>query len=231
MCGRFALLAHQELLRDRFGIDKFEATIEERYNIAPDQHVPVIIKEDSQIKLVEMKWGFLPFWSKEPTTEYSTINARSESAHVRPAFRFSFAKRRCLIPVSGFYEWKGPSGNRTPHFIRLKNQEPFAFAGLYDIWKSEDGKTEIRSFTILTTEPNADMESIHNRMPVILEGPNEKVWLNADETVEELRKLMFPYPGGLLESYEVSRYVNKPENLGPKCIEPVRVDQLTLELD
>jgi putative SOS response-associated peptidase YedK len=220
MCGRFNFLTHQEELRERFGVKKFKFEINPRYNVAPSQKIAAII-QDQDIKLVGMRWGLIPFWSKEPTTKYSLINARVETILNKRAYSRPFKKWRCLIPATGFYEWKKVGKIKTPMHIRLKSKELFAFAGIYNPWKSPSKKT-VLSCSIITTTPNNVMKPIHNRMPVILRKKDETTWINPDiEDTEILIDMLKPYLNRPLEAYEISPYVNKPGNEGPQCIVPV----------
>lgn len=222
MCGRFALFSHMKALAERFGVKRVEFDPGPRYNISPDEEISVTVSEDRSRKIVGMKWGLIPFWAKEPKTEYSTINARAETLAARPTFRHAFEKRRCLIPVDGFFEWSGRSGLKTPHFIRRPDRQPFAFAGLYDVWRSKEDDKTVLSATIVTTTPNAVLWPIHDRMPVILDRDEEETWLSTDtEDVDQLRSLMDPAPDEELEAIVVSTYVNKPSNKGSQCIAPV----------
>ena len=219
MCGRYVLYSPIEVLIARFGIKQATFGLTPRYNIAPEQEIPVIIQSD-EMRLVGMRWGLIPFWTKQPSSDYSTINARAETLELKPTYRHSFRNRRCLIPSDGFYEWKGTAGRKTPYFIRLRSQEPFAFAGLYDIWEPPEGMT-VTSAAIVTTTPNELLSKIHNRMPVILSPEEQATWLdreNNDPSV--LRAMLDPYPSEEMEVYRVSTYVNTPSNEGPTSIVP-----------
>jgi putative SOS response-associated peptidase YedK len=221
MCGRFNFLTHQEELRERFEISKFEFEVTPRYNIAPSQKIATII-QDQDIKLVGMRWGLIPFWAKEPKTKYSMINARVETILDKRAYSRPFKKWRCLIPATGFYEWKKVGKIKTPMHIRLKSKELFAFAGIYNPWKSPSG-SYVLSCSIVSTTPNNIMEPIHNRMPVILQKKDESTWINPEhEDTEKLLGLLKPYPDRQLEAYEISTYVNKPRNEGPQCITSIQ---------
>jgi putative SOS response-associated peptidase YedK len=217
MCGRFGLFSPAEIIVAKFGIKETTIELAPRYNVAPEQDIAVIIQNDAR-KLVEMRWGLIPFWTKEPALDLSTINARAETLELKPTYRHSFKNRRCLIPVDGFYEWKGKAGTKTPYFIRLKSQEPFAFAGLYDLWESPTAEV-IASATIVTTTPNELLSWIHNRMPVILSDNEYETWLSKENVDPSLLKsLLDPFPSAAMQAYEVSTYVNSPSNEGPKCI-------------
>jgi putative SOS response-associated peptidase YedK len=182
---------------------------------------PVVIVEHDQRVLKLMKWGLVPFWAKDEKIGYKMINARSEGIESKPSFRDPFKKRRCLVLSDGFYEWKKfDAKTKVPYFIRLKSGEPFAFAGLWDIW--DKGDEPLETFTIMTTENNELMEPIHNRMPVILHEKDEGLWLDPElKDPEKLTPLLKPYPSEEMELYVVSTVVNSPKNDVPDCIEPV----------
>ncbi|RDE14783.1 MAG: hypothetical protein C4K47_03630 [Candidatus Thorarchaeota archaeon] len=218
MCGRFGLFSPAGILVAKFGIGQVMAELKPRYNVAPEQEIAVIIQNDVR-KLVEMRWGLIPFWTKEPASDFSTINARAETIEVKPTYRHSFKNRRCLIPTDGFYEWKGKVGNKTPYFVRLKSREPFAFAGLYDLWESPTAEVNA-SATIVTTVPNELLSKIHNRMPVILSRDEYDMWLTKEKVDSSvLKALLDSYPSIDMEVFSVSSFVNNPSNEGPRCIE------------
>jgi putative SOS response-associated peptidase YedK len=218
VCGRFGLFSPAEILVAKFGINQVIAELTPRYNVAPQHDIAVIIENNGR-NLVDMRWGLIPFWTKEPSNGLSTINARSETLDLKPTYRNSFRNRRCLIPADGFFEWAGKAGSRTPYFIRLKSREPFAFAGLYDLWESPTAEV-IASATIVTTQPNELLSGIHNRMPVILSSEEYGTWLSKDKVESLLLKAMLdPFPSAEMEAYSVSSFVNSPSNEGPRCIE------------
>ena len=168
-----------------------------------------------------MRWGFVPFWAKDPKIGNRLINARAETVATKQAFRVSFKRRRCLVPTTGFYEWKKSNDSKTPYYVHLKNDDLFAFAGIYDRWKDSDGN-ELLSFAIITTDANSLMKRIHNRMPVMLEREDEETWLKEgvlDD--EELAEILTPYPSGEMETYLVSKAVNNPRNESEELIRPV----------
>ena len=227
MCGRFALLTHAEALIERFGVEEVIKRPEPRYNIAPSQNVTVVVQRGTR-QLTEMHWGLVPSWAKDVSVGNRMINARAESIAEKPAFRAAFKKRRCLIISDGFYEWRKVGKVKTPMHIRLKNREPFAFAGLYEYWKTKSGKM-LESCAIVTTTPNEMLTSIHNRMPVILSPEKEEEWLNPDnQNVSDLIQMLRPYSSKQMEAFEVSDFVNSPSNQGPLCIRPVDTSSIKL---
>lgn len=220
MCGRFALLTHAEALIERFGVEEVIKRPEPRYNIAPSQDVTVVVQKETR-QLTEMRWGLVPSWATDVSIGNRMINARVETIAEKPAFRVAFKKRRCLILADGFYEWQKAGKVKVPTHIRLKTREPFAFAGIYEYWKTKSGKI-LESCSIVTTTPNEIMSKIHHRMPVILNEHDEEAWLNPDnQDVEILMSLLNPYQSKKMETFEVSDFVNSPSNQGPLCTRPV----------
>ncbi len=226
MCGRFSLVADPDDLREAFPwLNIPITTAAPRYNIAPSQPVAVI-PNDGKHQLDYFVWGLIPSWTKDPTIGNRMINARAETLIEKPSFRTAFRRRRCLIPADGFYEWKAAPGKKakTPMYVRMKSGDLFAFAGLWESWSSPDGST-IQSCTIITTEPNALMKDIHNRMPVILLPSVYEQWLVPGEVdARRFEGLLLPYPAEEMTAFEVSTLVNSPANDLPACIEPVRED-------
>ncbi len=221
MPGRFSQATELEVLKNRFGFSGSGISLNPRYNIAPRQEVPIVVGEDKRV-LKMMRWGLVPFWSKDESIGDNMINARAETVTQKLSFKNSFKERRCLVLVDGFYEWKDDEkkGSKIPYRFVLKSREPFAFAGLWDIWKKPGGNT-LLSFTIITTEANDLIHTIHNRMPVILSEKNEDIWLDQDmKDDNRLLPLLVPYPSDHMQAYEVSTLVNSPKNDSPECIEP-----------
>jgi putative SOS response-associated peptidase YedK len=222
MCGRFSLTIDPESLQAAFPDFSIPGDIPPSYNIAPTQPIPVI-PNDGENKLDFFRWGLIPSWTKpDKVGKYSLINARSETAAEKPSFKNSFRRRRCLILADGFYEWSKPTGGgpKTPYYFTLIDHQPFAFAGLWEIWNSPDGD-QIKSACILTTSPNQIVKPVHERMPVILDSADYQAWLDPDEIKsEDLQDLMKPFPGERMDSYPVSTYVNSPKNNSPLCIQP-----------
>lgn len=222
MCGRFTLTADPDQLREAFPwLEIPEGALTPRYNIAPSQPVAVI-PNDGKNRLDFFVWGLIPSWAKDPSIGNRLINARAESAHEKPAFRGALRRRRCLIPADGFYEWKSLPDRKAkqPMYIRRIDDQPFAFAGLWEVWNAPDG-SQIPSCTILTTQPNDLLRPIHNRMPVILSPEAYTTWLTPEEVaLETLQRWLKPYPSLEMKMYPVSTLVNNPANEVPACIQP-----------
>ena len=222
MCGRFTLTVDPADLQDSFTDYNFPTKFAPRFNIAPTQPV-LTIPNDGRQKADFFIWGLIPTWAKDPSIGNRLINARGETLAEKPSFRGSFKHKRCLILADGFYEWKKQPGTKTkiPHFIHMKDRQPFAFAGLWDEWNSPDG-SQIRSCTIVTTEPNDFMAPIHNRMPVILPPDAYAQWLDTTpQSREKLDPLIKPYPAEKMAAYPVSTLVNNPKNDHAECVVPV----------
>jgi putative SOS response-associated peptidase YedK len=222
MCGRFTLTIDPAELKERFGDYIFPSQFAPRFNIAPSQPV-LAIPNDAANKAEFLVWGLIPSWAKDLSIGSRLINARAETLGEKPSFRGSFKYKRCLIPADGFYEWKTQPGVKTriPHFIHMKDRQPFAFAGLWDHWNSPDGST-IKSCTIVTTEPNPLMAGLHNRMPVILKPEDYQQWLDpAPRTPESLARLLRPFPDDRMAAYPVSTLVNSPANDRAELVVPV----------
>ncbi|QBP42313.1 SOS response-associated peptidase [Paenisporosarcina antarctica] len=219
MCGRFSLFANFQEIEERFGQASFDADdYEESYNIAPSQMVLSVINDGSKNRLGFLKWGLIPPWAKDEKIGYKMINARSETVHEKPSFRNALKNKRCLIVADSFYEWKRTDERKVPMRIKMKNNELFAMAGLWESWKTPNGKL-VHTCTILTTEPNDLMSTIHDRMPVILKQQDEYNWLNPTvKNGDDLKRFMVPLEDGLLEAYEVSDKVNSPKNNDPELI-------------
>ena len=168
MCGRFTLSISLAELQLRFSFPADDIEHPERYNIAPTQTVLTVVNQGQEQNLAEyMRWGLVPSWAKDISIGSRMINARAETIAEKPSFKRALQKRRCLVLSDGFYEWKRTGKDKQPMYIGLESGEPFGMAGLWEAWKSPDGEW-LHSCTIITTEPNSLMESIHNRMPVIL---------------------------------------------------------------
>ena len=220
MCGRFNLITNGDALVDFFQLEQgLELT--PRYNIAPSQTVPVVRNEGSGRHLALHRWGLVPAWAKDPKTGYRMINARAETVAEKPAFRTAFRRRRCLIPATGFYEWKAVQGGKQPYHIRISEGRLFAFAGLWERWTNPEGGI-LESCTIIVTSANEAVSPIHDRMPVIPDPADYVLWLDPDvDDPVELLPLLRPCPAHWLESYPVTKAMGNPGYDGPECIEPI----------
>ena len=222
MCGRFTLTVDPAELQDAFGDYIFPDQFAPRFNIAPSQPVLAIPNNGKNMADFFM-WGLIPSWSKDPSIANKLINARGETIAEKPSFRGGFKYKRCLILTDGFYEWKAVQGEKTktPYYIHMKDRKPFAFAGLWDEWQSPDGGA-LRTCTIITTEPNELMSTLHNRMPVILDSADSSQWLDpAPRTPESLLPLIRSFPADRMSAYPVSTMVNSPGNDRAECVLPV----------
>jgi putative SOS response-associated peptidase YedK len=218
MCGRYTLTNPQKL-SDRFAAQNELDALRASWNVAPSQTMPVVTR-NSPNRLELMKWGLVPAWSKEPKTKFSTINARVETLSEKPMFRNLVRNRRCIVPASGFYEWKREGEKKTPYYFYLKDTDIFGFAGLYDIWSDGNGG-ELRTYTVITVPANEVMEPVHDRMPAILSKEAEGYWLDpAFQVPFDLTAMLSPYPANLMQAYPVSDDVNSPRNNVPVLIEP-----------
>lgn len=218
MCGRFTQHHTPEEVAERFEIETTDYLFEPRYNIAPTQPIAAVVFQGGGRRLAAFKWGLVPFWAKDPAISSRMINAKAETLAEKPSFKHAFARRRCLIPADGFYEWqkkgKGPS---RPLYIRRRDCGLFAFAGLWEEWSTPDGD-HLQTCTIITVEPNELIGEVHHRMAAILRPEDEAIWLDPRRTPPELEALLRPYPSEELEMYEVSRAVNSPAIDAPSLI-------------
>lgn len=204
MCGRYVLEDWSDEAAALFGVEDTKEVAFSNYNVAPTQVMPVVAEIEGKRVVEPMKWGLVPMWSKEPQMKYSTFNARAEDVFEKPTWRGAAKYHRCLIPATGFYEWKRQGTEKQPVLIRPGDQKYFAFAGLFDEWHDE-----LLTYSIVTTTPNKEMSKIHNRMPVILHPDDWDTWLASSlQTRDSLEPLLRPYEDNGLEIYEVSRDVN-----------------------
>ena len=220
MCGRYSFALEDALILERFGLRVRTAIYKARYNCAPAQNLAVISNEAPDT-LNFFRWGLIPYWAKDPSIGSKLINARGETIHEKPSFKYAFRNRRCLIPATGFFEWKrsrtgGAKPASTPWHIGMKNGDAFCFAGLWDKWTASDGEC-VHSFTIITTSPNSLMEQIHDRMPVILRREDEQRWI-AQAAGSSLSGLLKPFPAEMMDAWPVSNLVNSPKNDMPDII-------------
>lgn len=234
MCGRYTVTSPLEVIADLFELtrERHEGTgdapplpeLRPRYNLAPTQEAPVVrvLTPDGGRLLDLLRWGLIPYWAKEASIGNRMINARSESVAEKPAYRWVFKKQRCLVVTDGFYEWKKLPGGKQPYYIRRKDHLPFAFAGLWSRWQPPAGGETVETFTILTTDANAKVSELHDRMPVVLDRSDYGVWLDpGTQDAEKLKRLLVPMAGDELETVPVSRRVNSPAYDGEECVEPL----------
>lgn len=234
MCGRFTHKYTWKQLHRLLNLVSPPFEFMQRFNVAPTQRAPVVredVSEDRDTKpgrrVDLLRWGLIPSWAKDESFGAKTINARAETVATSQVFRDSFKRRRCLVPVSGFYEWrKIPGGTRKqPYYLTSSDGEPLMLAGLWSPWKSPDGSME--TFTIITTTPNEMMAKLHDRMPVILGTDDWAAWLDPVNAREvELSGLLKPYPAELMLAHPVSTRVNSPKNDDQACIQVVDEQQL-----
>lgn len=214
MCGRYTLYTIDKL-DERFRVPaeqvaQLKETLQARYNIGPSGLEPTVTAENGKRRLETMRWGYMPAWAKDAKDvfKYKTFNARSEEIFDKPTWKRAIRHSRCLVPSNGFYEWQATPSGKQPYFVRPKDQELFAFAGVYGRWKDAEG-LEWGTYSILTTVPNREMAGIHNRMPVIVRPEDEGRWLEpANESPDGIADILRPYEDGMLEIYPVSPEVN-----------------------
>jgi putative SOS response-associated peptidase YedK len=196
-----------------------EPVIVERYNSAPAQDVAVVRQaKDGTRTLAMLRWGLVPFWARQPDEGH--INARAETADRLPVFEHAFRFGRCLIPADGFYEWAARNSKRQPFHFHLSSDRPFAFAGLCDRWEGTDGAA-LETCAILTTEANAVVQPVHDRMPVLLDQADFGPWLDPKAKLRDRKALLRPYAGDDLEVVAVSTWVNNAKHEGARCLKPV----------
>lgn len=219
MCGRFNII-DDPLTALLMEITGQSFSIETRFNIAPTEQIPVLVKtEENEWTLREMRWWLVPYWSKEPTTKYSMFNAKSETLTKSSAFREPFKKRRCIIPAAGYYEWKKEGGIKVPYYITPESGTGFAFAGLWDRWRRDD--RVIESCTIVTAAAPRSMKGIHHRIPVHLATDETSGWVDNEASSDDLKKLLAPEIRFPLSVTPMSTYVNNARNKDDRCIEPL----------
>ena len=216
MCGRYVQTMPAEVLRQLFRTTGAPPNLAPSWNVAPTQAAPVVRRhpETGERRLDLLRWGLLPRWAKDPKGARQPINARAETVAGSPMFREAFAKRRCLVPADAFYEWKVQPGGKQPMAIAPRSGEGMAFAGVWEGWRGEEGGEVVRTFAIVTTDANAPMRAIHDRMPVVLAAGDWPEWLEGDNPAALLRSA----PDDLLRFWPVSKAVNSPRNNGPELL-------------
>ena len=223
MCGRYRLSRRKQIIEEHFASVSGEKEWTPRYNIAPTQLVPVIRQNPAEPvrELSLVRWGLVPSWAKDSSVAAKMINARSETAATKPAFRDALKSRRCLIPADGFYEWAKTAKAKQPYCFEVNDGELFAFAGLWDRWKDPSGSW-VKTCSILTTIPNAVTSAVHDRMPVILEPDSYDLWLDPGmQNVAAVSELLKPLDARLMRCYPVSSHVNHVGNDDEECSRPV----------
>jgi putative SOS response-associated peptidase YedK len=220
MCGRYNIITDAQALYDAYQVD---AGLDQgrlaRYNVAPATDQLVIVAEGGGRAACWYRWGLIPHWAKDPTMGVKMINARGESVAAKPAFRAAFRQRRCLVPASGFYGWKIQDGGKQPYLIKPRSGGLISFAGLWESWAGPGG--EVRSFTIITTEPNELMVRIHDRMPVIIPREHHARWLDpALQEPAQIQTMIARYPAAELQAVPIGRQINNARNQGPELIAP-----------
>ena len=223
MCGRYTLFSDKETIEEHFRVQaEDDQLFTPNYNVAPGSTMPVILIGKSGSREVGgLRWGLVPKWADSVDTGYKMINARGETLDEKKSFKGPFLKKRCLIPANGFFEWKKTGNAKEPFYIRVLSDEIIAFAGLFEKWTSPEGE-DIFSYTIVTTEANALVQPLHERMPVILKPENYERWLDREnQDVEGLKKLLNPYPMEEMATLRVSKEVNTPKNNYPELLQPI----------
>lgn len=223
MCGRYVSEAKKDQIRKEFQAKVDEAFPDKpRYNIAPSQMIDAVLRDQSETILTKLKWGLIPHWSKDAAIGSKLTNARAETLAEKPSFRDAFKSRRCIIPATGFYEWKKGADGKQPFFFYLKNKSLFGFAGLYENWIDKTTGEQLETCTIITTEANAVLKPVHDRMPVILKADAYDEWLDEkSKDAKNLEKLLIPYPAEEMDSHPVGRRVNIPDSNSEDLIKPL----------
>jgi putative SOS response-associated peptidase YedK len=232
MCGRYAFYTPMEAVVRLFRVSEIHAhEIAPRYNIAPTQESPIVRLSPfldagehgaPPRELALARWGLVPFWAKDVKIGNRQINARAETVAQKPAFRAAFRQRRCLVPADGFFEWQKTAAGKQPWYIRAVGGQPLALAGLWELWDPPEGGAPLASYAIITTNGNAFMQPLHDRMPVVLTAAAQDAWLDPATPAPELQALLAPAPEDYLEAWPVSRRVNSPFNEEPSLLDPVR---------
>jgi putative SOS response-associated peptidase YedK len=229
MCGRFVSSSPPDELAKYFAVEEVaEQALEPSYNVAPTKDIYVVLETGGVRRLDAFHWGLVPFWAKDPSVGNKMINARADSVTTKNSYKRAFAKRRCIIPADGFYEWQKIPGQKAkqPMYIERADGEPLAFAGLWELWRPKgapegDDSQLLRSCTIITGDPNEKMAEIHDRMPVMLPPSAWADWLDpTNDDLEAVGKLLVPAPSDLITIHPVGTAVNNVRNDGPELIEP-----------
>jgi putative SOS response-associated peptidase YedK len=219
MCGRYSLICIDDL-GNRFRVFDPMMGARSHFNIAPGNEMPVITRSGENHVAI-LRWGLIPSWTKDIRAAKPLINARAETLAEKPSFRSLLKSRRCLVPASGFYEWKKEGNRKIPHYFRLTDEPLFSFAGLYDSWHNPEG-VSVSTYTIVTCEANSLVAPVHDRMPVILSRENEERWLAPDPiTPEDLKQILVPFLPGRMDAMPVSDLVNNPAIDDERLVRPL----------
>jgi len=229
MCGRYVSVSSPTILAERFKVEQVRVTeTEQNFNVTPRAEVPVVAESQGERVLDLVRWGLVPSWAKDVKIGDRQINARAEKVASSNAYKRAFAQRRCIIPADGFYEWQVVEGKKAkqPWFIRRRDGEPLAFAGLWEVWHDpndpdQENAPRLRTCVIITTDANEALRPIHDRMPVVLPESAWDEWLDRDnQDIDGLQGLLVPAPPEEFEAWKVPLLVNKPANNGPELVEP-----------
>ncbi len=228
MCGRYGRRADKQRIAEWMQTHKTDvfddSYLEPSFNVAPQSFQPVVRlePETGDRELTVMRWGLVPSWSRDGQAAFNTINAKAETVATSPAFREAWKRRRCLVPADWFYEWKKlDDKTKQPYAIAMKDDSLFAFAGLWETWKDQASGKELRTYTILTTDPNELTKQIHSRMPVIVEPKDYERWKAPTDSAHLPVDLLTPYPAEQLKAWKVGRTVGNTRNNNPGLIAPV----------
>ena len=227
MCGRYVIASSPEALRRLFGYSE-QPNFPPRYNVAPTQPVPVVVLENGARQFRLMRWGFLPSWVKDPRTFALIINARAETVLEKPSFRNAIKRRRCLLPADGYYEWQASPARKRPFFIRRRDGEPVALAGVAETWTGPNGE-EVDTVAIVTAAASPEMAALHERVPVTIDPPDFDRWLDGSVTeAEEVMDMMVAPPRGTFVWHEVSTAVNRVANDSADLILPCSEEDIAI---
>lgn len=222
MCGRYQLTLDGTAIALAFDAELHSAHAAPRYNIPPTTDVPVVRREEAHRVVRDLRWGLVPHWADDPKIGNRMINARAETVAEKPAFRSAFKRHRCLIPATGFYEWKREGKTKTPHLIRIADAEVFAMAGIWARWGPKDGEERpLETFSVLTCDPHGALGDLHHRMPVILHPDHWGLWLDPDTPRDRLLELARATPAEVLDIHPVNPALNNVRNQGPEVAERV----------
>jgi putative SOS response-associated peptidase YedK len=229
MCGRAYITYTEDELEIRYNTQRKKRTplgFKPNYNLSPTQNSPVVLIQDGELKIELFRWGLVPFWAKDVKSadKYSLINAKAEEITEKRSYKGPFEKRRCIVPLSGFYEWKKEDdGTKQPYAIHFREPSIMSVAGIWEHWEDKEAGEIIQSFSIITVGANTDLVDLHKRMPAILDQKDEELWLDPDQhDVDNLKKILIPKKLKKIEVYPVSKLVNSPKNNNPKVLEKLK---------